>query len=136
MASGSEARVSIKIGSRPTLTDEAAKSTMGADGNGDLVGEIIRLEEDRATIQVYEETCGLTVGDPVTCTGQPLSLQLGPGCMGPIYDGIQRPPAPPSTWSAQGGREIFGLEVVATSLGCFGKTQQISLLITHDRKAY
>ena len=56
MASGSEARVTIKIGSRPTLTDEAAKSTMGADGNGDLVGEIIRLEEDRATIQVYEET--------------------------------------------------------------------------------
>jgi vacuolar-type H+-ATPase subunit B/Vma2 len=99
---------------------------MGADGNGDLVGEII---------QVYEETSGLTVGDPVTCTGQPLSLQLGPGCMGPIYDGIQRPPAPPSTWSAQGGREIFGLEVVATSLGCFGKTQRIFLLITPDRKA-
>ena len=104
MASGSEARVTIKIGSRPTLTDEAAKSTMGADGNGDLVGEII---------QVYEETSGLTVGDPVTCTGQPLSLQLGPGCMGRIYDGIQRPP--PSTRSAQGGRKIFGLEVVATS---------------------
>ena len=98
MASGSESRVSIKIGSRPKLTDEAAKSTMGADGNGDLVGEII---------QVYEETSGLTVGDPVTCTGQPLSLQLGPGCMGRIYDGIQRPP--PSTRSAS-GRKIFALE--------------------------
>ena len=60
-------------------------------GHNSLVGEIIRLEEDRATIQVYEETSGLTVGDPVTCTGQPLSLQLGPGCMGRIYDGIQRP---------------------------------------------
>ena len=46
MASGSEARVSIKIGSRPTLTDEAAKSTMGADGNGDLVREIIQVYED------------------------------------------------------------------------------------------
>ena len=60
-------------------------------GHFNLVGEIIRLEEDRATIQVYEETSGLTVGDPVVCTGQPLSLQLGPGCMGRIYDGIQRP---------------------------------------------
>merc|ERR1711920_1169141 len=46
---------------------------------------------DKATIQVYEETSGLTVGDPVVCTGQPLSLQLGPGVMGRIYDGIQRP---------------------------------------------
>ena len=41
--------------------------------------------------QVYEETSGLTVGDPVICTGQPLSVQLGPGIMGRIYDGIQRP---------------------------------------------
>jgi len=60
-------------------------------GHFNLVGEIIRLEEDKATIQVYEETAGLTVGDPVVCTGQPLSLQLGPGVMGRIYDGIQRP---------------------------------------------
>ena len=40
---------------------------------------------------MYEETSGLTVGDPVACTGQPLSVQLGPGVMGRIYDGIQRP---------------------------------------------
>jgi V-type H+-transporting ATPase subunit A len=60
-------------------------------GHSQLVGEIIRLEEDRATIQVYEETAGLTVGDPVVCTAQPLSVQLGPGIMGRIYDGIQRP---------------------------------------------
>jgi len=60
-------------------------------GHSSLVGEIIRLEEDMATIQVYEETSGLTVGDPVVCTAQPLSLQLGPGVMGRIYDGIQRP---------------------------------------------
>jgi V-type H+-transporting ATPase subunit A len=60
-------------------------------GHTRLVGEIIRLEGDMATIQVYEETSGLTVGDPVICTGQPLSVQLGPGVMGRIYDGIQRP---------------------------------------------
>lgn len=56
-----------------------------------LVGEIIRLEGDTATIQVYEETSGLTVGDPVLRTGKPLSCELGPGIMGNIFDGIQRP---------------------------------------------
>lgn len=56
-----------------------------------LVGEIIRLEGDTATIQVYEETGGLTVGDPVYRTGKPLSLDLGPGIMSEIFDGIQRP---------------------------------------------
>jgi len=56
-----------------------------------LVGEIIRLEGDLATIQVYEETSGLTVGDPVFKTGKPLSIELGPGIMGGIFDGIQRP---------------------------------------------
>lgn len=56
-----------------------------------LVGEIIKLEGDKATIQVYEETSGLTVGDPVFRTKQPLSLELGPGLAGQIVDGIQRP---------------------------------------------
>jgi V-type H+-transporting ATPase subunit A len=56
-----------------------------------LIGEIIRLDGDTATIQVYEETSGLTVGDPVTRTGKPLSVQLGPGIMNQIFDGIQRP---------------------------------------------
>eukprot|EP01010_Urceolus_cornutus_P001780 NODE_234_length_1957_cov_251.174528_g184_i0.p1 GENE.NODE_234_length_1957_cov_251.174528_g184_i0~~NODE_234_length_1957_cov_251.174528_g184_i0.p1 ORF type:complete len:606 (-),score=170.18 NODE_234_length_1957_cov_251.174528_g184_i0:102-1919(-) len=60
-------------------------------GNEKLVGEIIRLEGRKATIQVYEETGGLRVGDPVTRTGQPLSLELGPGMFGGIFDGIQRP---------------------------------------------
>ncbi|KAL9654686.1 hypothetical protein ABK040_006748 [Willaertia magna] len=60
-------------------------------GTQELVGEIIRLEGDTATIQVYEETSGLTVGDPVLRTGQPLSVALGPGIMGSIFDGIQRP---------------------------------------------
>jgi len=60
-------------------------------GNDRLVGEIIRLEEDTASIQVYEDTAGMTVGDPVTRTGLPLSLELGPGILNMIFDGIQRP---------------------------------------------
>lgn len=60
-------------------------------GYYELVGEIIRLEGDMATIQVYEETSGVTVGDPVLRTGKPLSVELGPGILGSIFDGIQRP---------------------------------------------
>ncbi|CAG83851.1 ATP synthase alpha/beta family, nucleotide-binding domain-domain-containing protein [Yarrowia lipolytica] len=60
-------------------------------GHDNLVGEVIRIEGDKATIQVYEETAGVTVGDPVTRTGEPLSVELGPGLMETIYDGIQRP---------------------------------------------
>ncbi|XP_040508357.1 V-type proton ATPase catalytic subunit A-like isoform X3 [Gallus gallus] len=60
-------------------------------GHAELVGEIIRLEGDMATLQVYEETSGLRVGDPVLRTGQPLSVELGPGILGSIFDGIQRP---------------------------------------------
>nr|XP_020454467.1 V-type proton ATPase catalytic subunit A-like [Monopterus albus] len=60
-------------------------------GHSELVGEIIRLEGELATIQVYEETSGVSVGDPVLRTGKPLSVELGPGIMGAIFDGIQRP---------------------------------------------
>ncbi|KAL4944655.1 hypothetical protein BDV06DRAFT_210080 [Aspergillus oleicola] len=60
-------------------------------GHDQLVGEVIRIDADKATIQVYEETAGLTVGDPVWRTGKPLSVELGPGLMETIYDGIQRP---------------------------------------------
>lgn len=60
-------------------------------GHTNLVGEVIRISGDKATIQVYEETAGLTVGDPVLRTGKPLSVELGPGLMETIYDGIQRP---------------------------------------------
>jgi len=56
-----------------------------------LVGEIIKLEGDTASIQVYEDTSGLTVGDPVLRRRQPLSVELGPGIMDTIFDGIQRP---------------------------------------------
>lgn len=60
-------------------------------GHDNLVGEVIRINADKATIQVYEETAGVTVGDPVVRTGKPLSVELGPGLMENIYDGIQRP---------------------------------------------
>jgi V/A-type H+-transporting ATPase subunit A len=56
-----------------------------------LVGEIIELRGDRASIQVYEETSGLGPGEPVTSTGAPLSVELGPGLIESIFDGIQRP---------------------------------------------
>jgi V/A-type H+-transporting ATPase subunit A len=60
-------------------------------GNERLIGEIIELEEDTVTVQVYEETTGVTPGEPVERTGMPLSVDLAPGLMGQIYDGIQRP---------------------------------------------
>lgn len=56
-----------------------------------LIGEIIELKGNRASIQVYENTAGLGVGEPVVSTEEPLSLELGPGLIGSIYDGIQRP---------------------------------------------
>ncbi|CAE6517261.1 unnamed protein product [Rhizoctonia solani] len=60
-------------------------------GHDELVGEVIRIDADKTTIQVYEETSGVTVGDPVLRTGKPLSVELGPGLMENIVDGIQRP---------------------------------------------
>ena len=55
-----------------------------------LIGEIIRLEGDNAVVQVYEDTSGLEVGEVVACTGHPLLLELGPGMLSSIYDGVQR----------------------------------------------
>ena len=56
-----------------------------------LIGEIIEIHGDEASIQVYEETSGLAPGEPVVSTGQPMSVELGPGLITSIYDGIQRP---------------------------------------------
>ena len=56
-----------------------------------LMGEIIEMRGDEASIQVYEETGGLGVGEPVYPTGVPLSVELGPGLIESIYDGVQRP---------------------------------------------
>jgi len=72
---------------------------MGSAGLGEqvdvgvekLAGEIILLEDDVATIQVYEDTIGLKPGEPVVACGEPLSVWLGPGILRSIYDGIQRP---------------------------------------------
>lgn len=81
--------------SGPVVTAEAMSGAAMYElvrvGHSQLVGEIIRLEGDQATIQVYEETSGVTVGDPVLRTGQPLSVELGPGILNSIFDGIQRP---------------------------------------------
>ena len=59
--------------------------------NSKLIGEIIEMHGDRASIQVYEETSGLGTGEPVESTGEPLSVELGPGLIEGIFDGIQRP---------------------------------------------
>ena len=56
-----------------------------------LVGEVIRLMGDLAIIQVYEDTSGVRIGEPVVNTGLPLVAHLGPGLLGSVYDGLQRP---------------------------------------------
>jgi len=88
----------IGVVSRVSGPVVVAKDVLGAKmyelvrvGEEKLIGEIIRVEGDRAVIQVYEETAGLKPGEPVLCTGEPLSVELGPGLIGQIYDGIQRP---------------------------------------------
>lgn len=60
-------------------------------GKERLMGEVIQIEGEKVIIQVYEDTSGITPGEPVENTGKSLSVQLGPGLLGSIYDGIQRP---------------------------------------------
>ncbi|MDD4990093.1 MAG: V-type ATP synthase subunit A [Candidatus Pacebacteria bacterium] len=60
-------------------------------GNEKIIGEVIRMENNDVFIQVYEETSGIGPGEPVYLTGQPLTVELGPGLISNIYDGIQRP---------------------------------------------
>ena len=59
--------------------------------NSKLIGEIIEMRDDKASIQVYEETSGIGPGEPVETTGEPLSVELGPGLIENMFDGIQRP---------------------------------------------
>ncbi len=84
----------IKIAG-PVIVGDGMKGTqmyeMVKVGNDKLIGEIIELEGDTATIQVYEETAGMKPGEPIESTGGPLSVELGPGIIGSIFDGIQRP---------------------------------------------
>ena len=60
-------------------------------GEKKLIGEIIRQKKGIATVQVYEDDTGMRIGEPVVCNKRPLSVRLGPGLVGTIYDGIQRP---------------------------------------------
>ena len=60
-------------------------------GDLGLIGEIIEMRRDEASIQVYEETSGVGPGEPVVTTGAPLSVELGPGLISQMFDGIQRP---------------------------------------------
>ncbi len=71
--------------------DEARMYEVVKVGDKGLVGEIIELRRDNATIQVYEDTSGLGPGEKVYSTGLPLSVELGPGLIGEIFDGTQRP---------------------------------------------
>ena len=71
-----------------------------------LMGEIIEMHGDRAYIQVYEETSGLKVGAPVASEGHPLSVELGPGLVGGIFDGIGRPLT--TLYRAAGSRLLRG----------------------------
>ncbi|MCM8820380.1 MAG: hypothetical protein NC932_00290, partial [Candidatus Omnitrophica bacterium] len=84
----------IKV-SGPLVQAEGMKSARMYDvvrvGEDKLIGEVIRIEGDVVSIQVYEETEGLKVGDPVFGTGIPLIVELGPGLLSNIFDGIQRP---------------------------------------------
>ena len=76
-----------------------------------LIGEVIEIRGDRASIQVYEETSGLGPGEPVYSTGQALSVELGPGLIESIYDGIQRPLD--VIWNMVGDRITRGVEAAA-----------------------
>ncbi|MCB6993392.1 V-type ATP synthase subunit A [bacterium 210820-DFI.6.37] len=84
----------IKI-SGPLVVADNMKSANMFDvvrvGDLGLIGEIIEMRGDKASIQVYEETAGLKTGDKVVSTGEPLSAELGPGILEMIFDGIQRP---------------------------------------------
>lgn len=84
----------VKI-SGPLVVADNMKSANMFDvvrvGELGLIGEIIEMRDDKASIQVYEETAGLKTGDKVISTGEPLSAELGPGIMEMIFDGIQRP---------------------------------------------
>jgi V/A-type H+/Na+-transporting ATPase subunit A len=82
-------------------------------GHSLLTGEVVRLEHDKAVIQVYEDTRGMAVGEPVKSVGLPLSVKLGPGLLSGMFDGLQRPlrklreeMGPFIT----GGKEIYGLD--------------------------
>ena len=79
----------------PVVTVKGGKGLAMQDmvyvGKSRLIGEVVGIERDHATVQVYESTTGLAPGEPVEQTGAPLTLELGPGLLGGIFDGIARP---------------------------------------------
>ncbi len=86
-------------------------------GHEGLIGEIIRLDGDHATIQVYQNTTGLKLNEPVMGTGNPLSVELAPGLVGTVFDGIQRP-----------------LEVIREITGAFIKSVHGVTSLSRDKK--
>jgi len=87
---GSVIRVAGPVVEAKGLSDSVMHEMVEV-GNDGLIGEIIRLEGEFATIQVYQPTTGLKLYEPVLGTGSPLSVELGPGLIGTTFDGIQRP---------------------------------------------
>ena len=79
----------------PVVTVKGGKGLAMMDmvyaGEEQLIGEVVGVDGERTTVQVYEDTTGLAPGQPVTSTGAPMSLRLGPGLLGSIFDGIGRP---------------------------------------------
>ena len=115
-------------------------------GEAGLVGEVIRLSNRGATIQVYEDTSGLRLGEPVECTHQGLAAWLGPGLLGSVYDGLQRPlsalqqatgmfigrgvsasPLPvDKEWDFQPARRVGETVFAGDTLGTVAETDQIT----------
>jgi V/A-type H+-transporting ATPase subunit A len=98
-------------------------------GGRELVGEVIRLAEGQATIQVYEDTSGIRVGEVVRGTGRPLVAQLGPGLLGQVYDGLQRP----LETLAQASGEFMQRGVLAAPLATERRWQFSPCLSVGDR---
>jgi V/A-type H+/Na+-transporting ATPase subunit A len=86
-------------------------------GNERLMGEVIQIDGDKVIIQVYEDTSGIKPGEPVVNTGEPLKVELGPGLLNSIYDGIQRP-----------------LQVLIQQMGDFIKRGVDAPGLSHDKK--
>ncbi len=90
MANGTIVKVSGPLVVASNMRDANMFDVVKVSQHG-LIGEIIEMHGDQASVQVYEETSGLGPGEPVISTGAPLSVELGPGLISGIYDGIQRP---------------------------------------------
>ncbi len=99
-----------------TGLDHARLYNLVRVGRRHLIGEVIRLEGNEAVIQVYEETSGLQTGSVVVDTEAPLQVELGPGLLGQVFDGIQRPLPPLAVKDGEPFGEPFirrGVEIAA-----------------------